>query len=386
MSLIRFSQVSSSLYSRIFLFIFFIFLSAMHVAMAHELHPAIINIDIQTPDTYQVKIQANVEAWIANVGPEHDDTDASPNAAHYNALRRMPPAKLKQSYKVYQPMLLNQLKLLIGDRELTHDVVDIAIPAVGDERLSRISVITLKGTLPKKAEPLQWIWAENLGAYALIITKNNKEIYTLYQAKGGASDAVDYKEVKEQSASTVFVNYVVAGFTHIIPKGLDHILFVISLFLLSVQFRPLLWQVTSFTIAHSITLMLGMMGLITLPSMLVEALIALSIVYVAVENIFLKTLSVWRPFVIFGFGLLHGLGFASVLDEFGLQSEHFFAGLLGFNVGVELGQLAVIALCVLFVGLWFRNKPWYRLYITIPASLLIAMIGTYWFFERVSFV
>ncbi len=115
---------------------------------------------------------------------------------------------------------------------------------------------------------------------------------------------------------------------------------------------------------------------------MVEPLIAASICYVAIENVFTNHLNPWRPAIVFGFGLLHGLGFASVLEEFGLPETHFIPALLGFNVGVELGQITVIAIAFLAVGFWFRNKPWYRSVITIPASLVIAGIGAYWVLER----
>ena len=102
----------------------------------------------------------------------------------------------------------------------------------------------------------------------------------------------------------------------------------------------------------------------------------------AVENIVSDRLSRWRPAVVFSFGLLHGLGFAAVLQEFGLPENGFFAALIGFNVGVELGQVVVIALAFLLVGLWFRTKPWYRRRIAVPASALIALVGAFWFLQR----
>ena len=179
------------------------------------------------------------------------------------------------------------------------------------------------------------------------------------------------------------MHYIPVGFDHILPKGLDHILFVLGLFFLSIYLRPLLWQITAFTLAHTVTLALGAMGWVTVPAGIVEPLIAASIVYVAIENLFMSGLSRWRPFVIFGFGLLHGLGFASVLGEFGIPDDQFFAALIAFNIGVEFGQLTVIAAAFLAVGLWFRHKDWYRARISVPASLLIAAVGAYWFIERV---
>ena len=130
------------------------------------------------------------------------------------------------------------------------------------------------------------------------------------------------------------------------------------------------------------TLALAVLGLVNIPASIVEPLIAASIIYVAVENILRPKLGIWRTVIVFGFGLLHGLGFASVLMEFGLSPAHLAAGLIGFNVGVEFGQLAVVAVAFLLVGVPFGGKSWYRAGIAIPASVLIALVGAYWLFDR----
>ena len=192
--------------------------------------------------------------------------------------------------------------------------------------------------------------------------------------------------LKARTVWDMIGDFIVIGFQHIVPKGLDHILFVTGIFLLSTKLRPILMQVTSFTVAHTVTLGLGTLGIINLPSTIVEPLIAASIVYVGVENIMRPTLSRWRPAVVFLFGLMHGLGFAGILKEFGIPKGEFVTGLLSFNIGVELGQLTVIAACFLLVGFWFGNKSWYRQRIVIPGSLAIAAVATFWFIQRVFFV
>jgi len=175
----------------------------------------------------------------------------------------------------------------------------------------------------------------------------------------------------------------VIGFEHILPKGLDHILFVVGLFLFSIRLKPLLLQVTAFTLAHTITLGLSIYGVISLPANIVEPLIALSIAYVGIENCLSSRLRTSRLALVFCFGLLHGMGFAGVLTEIGLPRSEFLTALVTFNIGVEFGQLAVITLCLLLVG-WCRTKSWYRSVIVIPASLLIALTGLYWTFERLT--
>ena len=179
---------------------------------------------------------------------------------------------------------------------------------------------------------------------------------------------------------------MVSGFEHIIPKGLDHILFVLGLFFFALRLGPLLWQITAFTLAHTVTLALASLKIVSVPATIVESLIAASIVYVAVENIFGRNNGkvAWpRVAVVFGFGLLHGLGFASVLSDMGLPEGRFVIALIGFKIGVELGQLAIIATAFLVFAMPFGRQTWYRSMIAIPASCLIAGIGAWWMFERV---
>jgi hypothetical protein len=179
--------------------------------------------------------------------------------------------------------------------------------------------------------------------------------------------------------------YLALGFSHILPEGLDHILFVLGLFLLSPRLKPLLLQVSAFTVAHTLTLALSTYGVVSLPSRPVEALIALSIAYVAVENLLTRELKPWRLAVVFAFGLLHGLGFAGVLAQLGVPAGESLTALLSFNAGVELGQLAVIGAALLVVGWWRQREAYrraYRRWVVLPASLAIAVVGLLWTVER----
>ena len=182
-----------------------------------------------------------------------------------------------------------------------------------------------------------------------------------------------------------FYIFVKAGFEHIIPQGIDHILFVLGLFFSCLTFRTLLWQVTAFTVAHSLTLILAAQGIVQLRGDIVEAIIALSIVWVAVENILYKETSKWRYSIVFAFGLLHGLGFAALLTQYGLPKDNFISMLLAFNIGVEFGQLAVLFLAFVLIKLILK-KNWYVNEIKIPASISIAAVGLFWFVERVIFL
>lgn len=178
-----------------------------------------------------------------------------------------------------------------------------------------------------------------------------------------------------------FVTFLRQGFVHVLPKGLDHILFVLGLFLLSRQIWPLIYQVTCFTLAHTLTLGLATLGWVNAPASVVEPVIALSIAVVALENIFHPRYTHWRLLVVFVFGLIHGLGFAGALSELELPTGSLIVGLLGFNVGVEFGQLAVIGLA-LAATIAIRDAGTYRRYVVVPGSLVIAAAGLWWFVER----
>jgi HupE / UreJ protein len=195
--------------------------------------------------------------------------------------------------------------------------------------------------------------------------------------------AINYALEKAPDSHVVWF-YLQLGVRHIIPLGTDHILFVTSLCLLSTHIKTILWQATAFTVAHSVTLALSMKGILVAPGAVVEPIIALSIVFVAVENIFLNELKPWRIAIVFLFGLIHGMGFASALNEIGLPRNKFYTSILSFNAGVEIGQIIIIICVFLFIIIPFGKKEWYRKFVVYPISILIAIIAAYWFVKRLA--
>lgn len=180
---------------------------------------------------------------------------------------------------------------------------------------------------------------------------------------------------------SVVPRYFALGFTHILPDGLDHILFILALFFLSRNFGLLLVQMTLFTLGHSLTLGLALHGLVSVPSAVVEVAIALSIVLVACENLVLTRLRQWRPWLVFGSGLIHGLGFAHSFSGSPIPEQDFLPALFSFNLGIEGGQLAVVGLAYASVTVWWRRELYVRR-IARPASIMIATVGGYWAVER----
>ena len=352
-------------------------------AAAHEIRPAIVSATF-TPERYQIAIVANLEALLAGIGPAHQDSDESPSAAQYNQLRALPADGLRARMEEFAPRWLEGIRVEFDGTRVRPQIDAIDIPPPGDLSLARLSTVRLAGPIPPGAQKFRWQYAAEFGSSVLRVKRaGDDEIVGTWLKDGAASEPTPLSGAAGKSTAEIFLEYVRLGFTHILPQGLDHILFVLGLYLLSTRWKPLLVQVTAFTIAHSITLGLGLYGVINLSPKIVEPLIAASIVYVAVENLVTDRLHAWRPIVVFGFGLLHGLGFAGVLQEIGLPRADYVTGLIGFNIGVELGQLAVITLAFAATGLWFRARPWYRTRVVMPASLAIALIGLFWTFERV---
>ncbi|WP_333712929.1 HupE/UreJ family protein [Yoonia sp.] len=414
-------------------------------AAAHEVLPSIA--DMRQEDGVLIfEVRASLESFIAGIDlAATSDTNETPQAVRYDALRALPPARLAEEFRAFWPLMASGLTITADGMALVPELDDVFVDQVGDTDLVRTSSFTFTAALPEGAETVQVGWAANFGV--LVLRQMGVPApYDGYLQGGALSAEIALQGGGQASGWDTFVGYIPVGFDHIVPKGLDHILFVLALFFLAARMRPLIIQISLFTVAHTITLALAALGIFSLPGAIVEPLIAASIVFVAVENIWAKGLTPWRPFIIFAFGLLHGLGFASVLAEFGLPDETFIAALIGFNVGVEIGQLfviAIMALCVwqalridrgaaevgrgyaIYLGLlvgavalgilnpaslvallenpvWIFSVPLagvfglcimsirfrdqadaYRRIVAVPASLAIAFVGAYWCVERV---
>ena len=321
------------------------------VAQAHEIGTTRVSITFQESRTYDVEIVTDATALAEKL-------EASPGSGFDDKFRR-------------------RVKVAFDSTEVRPETSYSVEPPI-DALSAAAATIHLTGQIPPNAQHFTWTFGWTFATYALTAGGTTQWL------EGGETSgplALASLAPPPSRISTAW-RYLRLGFTHIVPYGLDHMLFVLGIYLLSRRARSVLLQVSAFTVAHSITLGLSMYGLISAPPRIVEPMIALSIAYVAIENIFSSELRSWRIALVFAFGLLHGMGFAGALKELGLPRSEFVTALLTFNVGVEAGQLAVIATAFLLVGWHCSHRDWYRGRVVVPASALIACTAIYWTIER----
>jgi hypothetical protein len=362
------------------------------VVHADVVKPALVEISANTNGSVSIELRASIEALLTGINGRYKNTQEAPQAEAYDALRVLSAKQLAEKFQPFQTKLLQQIELLADGQPVALHIDRVDIPEAGYTKVPRISVIYLRGELARSTQNLRWYYPLAFGDNAVRVRQVDEAQAQWHWSdwqwikKDQHSEPFSLTELfTRKPTSDVILDYIGIGFDHIIPLGLDHVLFILGIYLLSVRWSPLLWQVTMFTVAHTITLGLSMAGWISLPANIVEPLIALSIAYVALENVFVRDLHKFRLVLVFAFGLLHGLGFADMLADFGMPNDAFFTALVSFNVGVELGQLAVIGIAFVLTA-WFRQKTWYNTAIVVPSSLLIAMMGLYWTIERLEFI
>ena len=351
---------------------------------AHPLTFTDTTIVLRQDGSFQTDLICDLDALALGAPQNADDADL------VAALGALSPVELEARLDRLRQLFQRRVRVRFDDEPAPFDVSfpDQGTPAATESTIPTLLGLTarLTGAVPAGATDMEFFASRAFSDVHLTVRDEIRGTTTRSVLERGArSDPYTLAgPVEPPTALSIGRQYLELGFGHIVPRGLDHILFVLGLVLLGTRTRPLVWQVSAFTIAHAATLSLAVFEVVALPSRVVEPLIALSIVYVAVENILTDRLTRWRPAVVFGFGLLHGLGFAGVLGQLGLPEQERLLGLLSFNVGIELAQLLVIAVALASVG-WFRHRPWYRARITVPLSVAIAGVGLFWAVERIQF-
>jgi len=357
------------------------------ISNADTVKPALIEVSADSNGNVNVELRANLERILTGI-----NTGKAEPSDTYDTLRVLTGEQLKAKLGAMEAQVLQAIWLHADTGPVALQLEDASIPEPGYLQSPRISELRFIGQLESDTTALQVYYPARFGESTVRLGQvgadsgnvewspwqwsRNDEPTTAFSLAVTANKPPFMDVLKE---------YVRIGFTHVIPLGIDHILFILALLLLSNRFKPLFWQVAMFTLAHSLTLGLAMAGYISIPARIVEPLIAASIAWVALENIVYPGLSRFRLLVVCLFGLLHGLGFASVLTEIKKDTDTFLTAILGFNIGVELAQIALIAAGFVLIILPFGNRSWYRNFVVIPCSLTIAAIGLLWLYNRLAF-
>jgi hypothetical protein len=347
-----------------------VFHAASNVALAHDLERTQVTLALEADGAFLLEI-SNDPAWLL-LRLESFAGGAVPAG--------MTAAERDARLRAMSSLFVDRVVLFVDGREIRPTSAEYVPPRAqtAADPLPPLAAFRLRGRMPAQFRTLRWLYGLVIDPYPLSVRRADGTSHIEWITGSDWSGPVDLAGERRRATRLDLVEqYLSLGYTHILPKGLDHILFVLGLFLLSVKARPILLQVTTFTIAHSITLGLTMYGIVSLPSRIVEPLIAVSIAYVAAENLLTSELKPWRLALVFAFGLLHGMGFAAVLSDLRLARGEFLTALLSFNLGVEAGQLTVIAVAAAAV-FWYRQRDWYRRLVVTPASIAIGLIGVYW--------
>jgi len=370
------------------------------LASAHTMMPTLVLVSFDRPGAVDIKVDADLSLLLGS--PENYYAFATASAA----------AQQAQATQL-APKLMANLQLLVGSQPLQPRLTGFTVAQASkadflDNTTNKATTLHFMAALPAGGGPLRLVlplgadvnypvaYTVQIPAQRLSMTRWLEEgmhesdpfawagrVPSAAATAGSAPGPTTGFDPDALSWPRQLALYLRLGFHHIVPEGTDHILFVLGLFFLGITWRKLLSQTTVFTIAHATTLFLSMYGIFRLPSHIVEPAIALSIAYIAAENVLRPRLGPGRLAIVFGFGLIHGLGFASSLSDVPFPKHQFIFALLGFNFGVDAGQLFVIAVAFALVG-WFRNRPWFRARIAIPCSLVIAAIGLFWAVQRIA--
>lgn len=346
---------------------------------AHALTITQLVVSVGEAGRAEVRVDVDLTPWL---GPDA-----------YRALSLENAAAQRAAVEKILPDIREGLQLYAGGSRLAPELQDCTLPRgtvdeFRDPAVDKYTTLRFRALLPADGAPLQLVVpyesrVPHPVAFTARVVATGASSTTLLEESGSETEPFAWAAAPARRPwHRELARYLRAGFRHIVPEGADHILFVLGLFFLGITWRNLLAQTTVFTVAHATTLFLATYGIFSLPSRWVEPAIALSIMFIALENVRSPKLGPARLAVVFGFGLVHGLGFASSLRELAFPRGDFLVALLGFNFGVDFGQLFIIGLALLAVG-WFRRQPWFRARIAVPCSLVIAATGLFWAGQRI---
>ena len=334
--------------------------------------------------TFDIVIRQNFEVLLSGIAFAHKDTDDSPQKQTYDRFRALPDGELETAIRNFLPAFLAQISLEIDGRRVSPILTGITVETNPNLKQARWTQVRLRAQAASPPRTLKWRYGATYGPNILRLKEETSgAIKTYWLAEGTESEPIRLADIAAPGLWGQVVNFLWVGYVHILPLGYDHILFIMGVYFLARRLGQVVTLVTTFTVAHSVTLYLGVKALVVLPALYVESAIALSIAIVGFEilrNTEARALAL-KVATVFLFGLFHGLGFAGVLMESGFAGGQILVPLVAFNIGVELGQLTVIgAMFALVVyGLRSREDLLRRLRLGMAGGLMIAGIGLFVF-------
>ena len=353
------------------------------ISSAHSEKPSKTSLYSESAGVFRVEIETNLEKILIQIKQKYANENELFFSENYENLRKLDPNKLKSIFFSVSKKFLNSTDLFFDGKSADLTLRTVNVISNINLKEPRRSILILEAKYPFNAMNVEWSWYEKFGLNVVrTMDIDGKAFKSVWYRKSPKSPPLNLDGMPGKNFFNRFFNYLEIGFSHIIPKGFDHIIFVLGIFLLSTNWKTMFLQVTCFTIAHTITLALSLFEMFNIPGRIVEPLIALSIVYVGIENIFTERLRMWRPILVFLFGLLHGLGFAGALIEHGIPMGYYLESLLAFNLGIEAGQILVIGIAYIIFFISFYKISSYRKYVVIPGSITISTIGIWMFFDR----
>ena len=366
----------------IFLIIFICFTISPNPSFAHALSAAFTTLTISSDQTeliYSIDALSVIEGV---GGDKNDDSTLSDSEIAANKVR-------------LQEWVEDSLVLEVDGKEQTPKLTSMKLEQKNDKQMVTLHFEYPGYEIGKTVKLLDGIFysGRNASTYndflavnyqgqvseAVLNGKNREWAMLLSEVQQQQQQDSQTAPVVQKQSHSSWVSFLKLGMNHILT-GYDHLLFLFALLIRKQKLKQYITTITAFTIAHSITLTLSVLGIVDLPSRFVESMIALSICYVAIENIFRKEIK-FRWAITFFFGLIHGLGFASILKEMNLPKSDLVIALLNFNVGIEIIQIIIVLLLV-SVLFKLQNLTKYRLYIN-AGSAVIFLLGTIWFIQRI---
>ena len=367
------------------IYLFTFFLNFFNHLSAHEIKPAIVEFN-KVKNQINIVLKFNAEPFLANIDVcDYKETINFSNSIKYSELRLLPGEKLKEKIFESRDQIINSIFIKTSKKQLNLKLVEIDVLEEKNIEKVRFTKVYLKTEIKFIETPITFSAKKIFGPLIFKnfsnIDKNTDKPQSQWLKPGNQTSNLGILQVKNNTTNFSILG-IWNGILQIILYGFDHILFILGLFFFSHKLKPLLIQVITFTIAHSITLIFGGLGYITISPLIIEVIIAASIIWIGFENLFRKKIKVSRLGVIFTFGLVHGFGFASMFKPKGLEGTDYYLNLLSFNIGIELGLLITLLPLIILIPL-FNRLSWYRILIAMPASIIIALFGVEMFIDRI---